>query len=53
MLKFMGWRPDVVRGRSALAIHDQLMTAKLQAQLDNPPPEYTITGERLSVSLTS
>jgi hypothetical protein len=47
MLKLLGWRPDVKRGRSALAIHDQLMGDKLEAQLANPPPEYTITGERL------
>lgn len=45
MLKAMGWRPEVARGRDALAIHDQLMGAKLKAQLASPPPEYTITGE--------
>uniref|UniRef100_A0A383V6F6 Cytochrome P450 n=1 Tax=Tetradesmus obliquus TaxID=3088 RepID=A0A383V6F6_TETOB len=49
MLKAMGWRPEVARGRDALAIHDQLMGAKLKAQLASPPPEYTITGHLLKV----
>ncbi|KAF6256430.1 cytochrome P450 [Scenedesmus sp. NREL 46B-D3] len=49
MLKAMPWRRDVQRGRSALAIHDRLMGAKLRAQLASPPPEYTITGHLLKV----
>ncbi|WIA30909.1 hypothetical protein OEZ86_000961 [Tetradesmus obliquus] len=49
MLKAMGWRPEVARGRDALAIHDRLMGAKLKAQLASPPPEYTITGHLLKV----
>jgi hypothetical protein len=45
MYKLLWWRPDVARGAAALAIHDQLMSDKLKAQLAQPPPEYTITGE--------
>jgi hypothetical protein len=45
MYKLLWWRPDVARGAAALAIHDSLMSDKLTAQLAQPPPDYTITGE--------
>jgi hypothetical protein len=51
MYKLLWWRPDVARGAAALAIHDQLMSDKLSAQLEQPPPDYTITGEVLGDTL--